>query len=170
VIRVATLEEFPQPEMVKLCKTLYSAFGIGAEYAGEVRSPDDATDPADAKALLEGAPAIRAYADDKILYITRKKLKDRQLPTGTAPTHGFAQYTGSRALISVAGVKDIEAGMKLISRHALHQIGHLWELHHCLDPRCSMYPPWTPSFLTGDSIFCSFCREKSEQKLRLAKS
>ena len=52
----------------------------------------------------------------------------------------------------------------------MHQIGHAWELHHCLDPRCSMYLPWTPSFAAGEPIFCTFCRDKSEQKLRLAKS
>ena len=63
-----------------------------------------------------------------------------------------------------------EEEARLIGRNALHQLGHLWELHHCLDPRCSMYPPWTPSFPQGDTTFCAFCRDKSEAKIRLAKS
>jgi predicted Zn-dependent protease len=52
----------------------------------------------------------------------------------------------------------------------MHQLGHTWELHHCLDPRCAMYPPWTLNFEGGDTFFDTFCRDKSEQKIRLAKS
>ena len=76
----------------------------------------------------------------------------------------------SRALVTSAGVKDPEAGLKLIARHAMHQLGHTWELHHCLDPRCAMYPPWTLNYDAGDTFFDTFCRDKSEQKIRLAKS
>jgi len=113
---------------------------------------------------------IRAYEDDKVLFITSRKLKERELPGGKAPTSGFAVYNKSRAIISTHGYKDLEASFKPVARNALQQIGHLWGLHHCLDPRCSMYPPWTPSFGAGEPTFCTFCREKSEQKLRLAKS
>ncbi|HYO67928.1 MAG TPA: hypothetical protein VEU33_17810, partial [Archangium sp.] len=94
----------------------------------------------------------------------------RELAGGKAPTPGFAQYNKSRAIISTHGYKDLEASFKPVARNALQQIGHLWGLHHCLDPRCSMYPPWTPSFSAGEATFCTFCRDKSEQKLRLAKS
>ena len=54
--------------------------------------------------------------------------------------------------------------------YALQEIGNAWGLHHCLDPRCAMYPHWTPSYPNGDASFCVFCRETSEQKIRLAKS
>ena len=128
------------------------------------------SEPLDAEKLLEEVEGVRAYADDKLLYLTPRKLKERELPSGTAPTHGFARYGKDRAIITTRRLKDMEVGFKPVARHALHQLGHLWELHHCLDPRCSMYPPWTPSFAQGDPIFCTFCREKSEQKIRLAKS
>ena len=104
------------------------------------------------------------------LLLTARRLKDRALPSGACPTHGFARFGKERAIITLHPHKDLEAGFKPAARHALHQLGHLWELHHCLDPRCSMYPPWTPSFPTGEPIFCTFCRDKSEQKIRLAKS
>ena len=71
---------------------------------------------------------------------------------------------------TVLRVKDLEAGAKLVARHALQLLGHTWDLHHCLDPRCAMYPPWTPSYPAGDAPFCTFCRDKSEQRIRLAKS
>jgi archaemetzincin len=170
VIRVVTLDPYEAPHLAKLCKLLYSAFAVGCEHSGSVEVPKELTEPLDANAVLEKAAGVRAYADDKLLYLTARKLKDRELPSGVAPTNGCAQYGKERALITTAGVKDFEEQLKLVGRHALHQLGHLWELHHCLDPRCSMYPPWTPSFANGDSIFCTFCRDKSEQKIRLAKS
>lgn len=170
MIRVATLEEFDQKHVEKLCRTLYTAFGVGCEHSGHVRFPPGLAEPYDAEKLLSSVEKVRSYADDKILYVTRSRLKERPLPTGIAPTFGFCNYGKDRAIVTIHPAKDIESQIKLISRHALHQVGHLWDLFHCLDPRCAMYPPWTPSFANGDSIFCTFCRDKSEQKIRLAKS
>jgi predicted Zn-dependent protease len=128
------------------------------------------SEPLDAEKLLAEIKGVRAYADDKVLFITSRKLKERELPGGKVPTPGYALYNKDRAIISTHGYKDLEASFKPVARNALQQIGHLWGLHHCLDPRCSMYPPWTPSFSAGEPTFCTFCRDKSEQKLRLAKS
>jgi predicted Zn-dependent protease len=153
-----------------LQKALYTAFGVGCEHSGDVALPSGTSDPADAEQLLRAAPSVRAYADDKLLYITKRKLKDRALPSGSGPTPGFCLYNESRALISVAGAPDLEANLKEVGRHAMHQLGHLWELHHCLDPRCAMYPPWTLGYDEQEASFCNFCRDKSEQKIRLAKS
>jgi predicted Zn-dependent protease len=170
LIRVVTLDEWDQKNVDKLCRALYAAFGVGCENAGSVPWPSDVGELADARKLLERVQSVRSYADDKLLYLTSKKLKDRELPSGTAPTHGYAIYGGDRALVTSYGIKNLQDGFKRVARNSLHQLGHLWDLHHCLDPRCSMYPPWTPSFVNGEVIFCNFCREKSEQKIRLAKS
>ena len=170
MIRVVPLEAYDSQELQRLCRSLYTAFGVGCESAAQVALPAGVGDPIDARKLLDQVQLVRAYADDKLLYLSSKKLKDRELPSGTAPTLGYALYGKDRALVSTHGVKNWEEGLKRVARHSLHQLGHTWELHHCLDPRCSMYPPWTPSFASGDSIFCTFCREKSEQKIRLAKS
>ncbi|MHB8878302.1 MAG: hypothetical protein ACYC8T_31790 [Myxococcaceae bacterium] len=170
MIRVVTLDPHDEKQVAKLCQTLYAAFGVGCEHSGHVAVPEGLPEPYDAAKLLEEVQGVRAYADDKLLYLTGKKLKDRPLPSGTVPTAGYCRYGKDRALISTAAVKNLEEGLKTVARHSLHQLGHVWELHHCLDPRCSMYPPWTPSFALGDAIFCTFCRDKSEQKIRLAKS
>jgi predicted Zn-dependent protease len=170
VIRVVTLDSYDPKHVEKLCRMLYTAFGVGCEHAGEEPLPSGLTEPFDAEQLLARAPKVRTYADDKVLYLTPRKLKDRAVASGTAPTPGFAIYGGDLALVSTHGVKDLEASLKLVGRHAMQQLGHLWDLHHCLDPRCAMYPPWTPSYPTGDSIFCTFCRDKSESRIRLAKS
>ncbi len=170
MIRVVTLDEFDPKQLGKFCQTLYTAFGVGCEHSGEVKPPAGLSEPFDVEALIKEMPRVNAYKDDKIVFLTRRKLAERELPSGKAPTHGFALQGRDKAVVSTHPKKDLEEGLKYAARHALHQIGHLWELHHCLDPRCSMYPPWTPSYQQGEAIFCTFCREKSEQKIRLAKS
>ena len=169
MIRLLTLDEYDPKQIEKLCNALYTAFGVGCETA-KIPMPAGVGDPVDARKLLEQVDTVRAYADDKLLYLLHKRLKDRELPSGTVPTHGYAWYGKDRAVVTTHGVKNLEEGLKRVTRSSMHQLGHLWDLHHCLDPRCSMYPPWTPSFANGDAIFCTFCREKSEQKIRLAKS
>ncbi len=170
MIRVVTLDPHEPVAVQRLCRLLYQAFGVGCDSAGDMELPAGLTAPFDAGALVRAAPAPKLYADDRVLYLTARPLQERTLVSGTAPTHGFAQYGGQRALITTVAIKDLEASLKLVARHAMHQLGHCWDLHHCLDPRCAMYPPWTPSFGAGDAIFDTFCREKSEQKIRLAKS
>ena len=170
MIRVITLDTYEEKPLAKFRQMLYAAFAVGCEHSGSVKLPAGFGEPLEAVKLLEAIDGVRAYADDKLLYLTSRKLKDRALPSGNCPTHGVARYAKDRAMISTAGIKNFEESLKTVGRHSLHQLGHLWELHHCLDPRCAMYPPWTPSFPTGDAIFCTFCREKSEQKIRLAKS
>jgi archaemetzincin len=171
VIRVVTLDSFDEKQIAKLCQTLYTAFGVGSEHSGQLEVPAGISEtPLDAERLLAELKGVRAYEDDKVLFITSRKLKERELASGKVPTPGYAIYNKARAIISTHGYKDLETAFKPVARNALQQLGHLWGLHHCLDPRCSMYPPWTPSFSQGEASFCTFCREKSEQKLRLAKS
>jgi len=169
VIRVVTLDTFDEKPLAKLCQTLYTSFGVGCVTSGPLEIPSGVSEPFDAEKLL-ATLKVKAYEDDKVLFVTSRKLKERELPSGMAPTIGYAWYNKDRAIISTHGHKDFEASFKPIARNALQQVGHLWGLHHCLDPRCSMYPPWTPSFSQGEASFCTFCREKSEQKIRLAKS
>ncbi len=170
MIRVLTLEDYDPKDLDKLCRALYAAFGVGCEHSAKVKWPEDVGEPVDARKFLERVDSVRAYSDDKLLYVISKKLKERELLPGTAPTHGWAKYGEDKAIITTHPTKNLEEGLKRVTRGAMHQLGHLWDLYHCLDPRCSMYPPWTPSFPQGDTIFCTFCRDKSEQKLRLAKS
>ncbi len=170
MIRVATLDEFDPKLLQQLCKVLYTAFGVGSEPSGTVAPPSGMSEPYEPHKLLDGAPSVRAFADDKVLYLTSRKLLPRKLATGEVPTYGVSRYNAQRALVSSAHVKNPAENIKVLARFALQELGHAWGLHHCLDPRCAMYPHWTPSFPTGEATFCVFCREVSEQKIRLAKS
>jgi len=172
VIRLVTLDPLEQETLDKLCRIVYQAYGLGCEYAGEVPVPKEAVkgEALDAVELLAKAEGVKSYADDKIVYLTTRPFLPRELPSGKAPTAGFAQYSGERAVVTTHGLPSGEALLKRLAKQVVHDVGHLWELHHCLDPRCSMYATWAPSFATGEPILCTFCREKSEAKIRLAKT
>ncbi|MBI5549536.1 MAG: hypothetical protein HY901_37090 [Deltaproteobacteria bacterium] len=172
MIRLVTLDTLERETLDKLCRIVFQAYGLGCELAGELQVPKEALkgDSVDATVLLERAPAVKSFADDKILYVTTRPFLNRELPSGKAPTPGLSQYGGERAVVSTHGLPGGEALLKRLAKQVIHDIGHLWDLHHCLDPRCAMYAPWAPSFSTGEPILCTFCREKSEQRIRMAKT
>ena len=170
MIRIVTLDEYDPAVLKTLTKVLYQAFGVGAELAGSAPVPAGFSEPFDGNKLLDALPKVSAFADDKVLYVTTRKLAPRKLPTGEAPTYGLSRYTEQRTIVSSAHVKGLVENPETLARYALQELGHAFGLHHCLDPRCSMFPQWSPSYPEGDAIFCVFCREQSEQRIRNSKS
>lgn len=170
MIRVATYEELEPKFLTDFLKLLYQAFGVGAEHSGNFNPPNSATEPFDAQQLLAEAPKVSAFQDDKILFLTGRTLKPRKLITGEVPTYGLTEYNGQRSVVTFAHVKNPYDNVRTVARYAMQEMGHAWGLHHCLDPRCAMYPHWTPSYAGADAQFCVFCRDASDQKIRLAKS
>ena len=181
MIRIATLEKLDPADLAALAKTLWAAYGLGCEHAGERTMPKDlvAKDGrVDAIRLLAEVEPVRLVADDKALYLTSAPLSLPAGPLGEPPCWGYAVYGGSQAVVSLSrlparGVTEasIEAWRRRLAREAIHVIGHLWDLHHCYDARCAMHPSWSPNLPAAPEIdLCTFCREKSEKKIRLAKT
>ena len=172
MIRLVVLDPIERETLDKLCRIMFQAYGLGCEYAGEVPTPKEAIKGGSlaAAALLQHAQPVKSFADDKTVYITSRPFLPRQLPSGEAPTTGLPQYAGGRAVVSTDGMPHGEALLKRLAKQVIHDVGHLWDLHHCLDPRCSMYATWAPSFVTGEPVLCPYCREKSEQRIRMAKT
>lgn len=170
MIRIFTLDEFDPALLKQLAKSLYTAFGVGAEHSGSVTAPHGQQEPYDANKLLDAMPKVTALADDKVLYLTSRKLAPRKLVSGEAPTYGLARYGQQRAVVTTANVKNLAENVKLLARYAMQEVGHTYGLHHCLDPRCAMYPQWTPSYVLGEASFCTYCRDSSEAKIRTTKS
>ena len=170
MIRIFTLDEFDPALLKQLAKSLYTAFGVGAEHAGSVTVPHGQQEPYDANKLLDAMPKVTALADDKVLYLTSRKLAPRKLVSGEAPTYGLSRYGQQRAVVTTANVKNVAENVKLLARYAMQEVGHTYGLHHCLDPRCAMYPQWTPSYVLGEASFCTYCRDSSEAKIRTTKS
>ncbi|WP_373044154.1 hypothetical protein [Vulgatibacter sp.] len=179
MIRVVTLESFEDADMDALCKMLFQAYGLGCERAGNLPLPEEAESVGDvgaydANTLLDEAETVKLVADDKLLYVTRRKLHQPEGPLGEPPTHGLAQFGGQKAVVSTALFpKDLEENSdefrKRLAKQAVREIGRTWELHTCLDPKCSMHPSWAAPFESNvEPVLCNFCREKSEEAIRLA--
>ena len=181
MIRIVTLERYDAQDIALLSRTLFQAFGLGTEHAGERPLPPEAKQDDgryDAVKLVAEVNPVKTFADDKVLYLTSAKLALKPGPLGEPPCWGFAQYGGEKAVVSTAkfparGVSEasIEAWRKRLARESIHAVGHLWDLHHCYDARCAMHPSWSPHLPASPEMdLCSFCREKSERKIRLAKT
>lgn len=181
MIRIVTLERIDPTDMAFLTGTLYRAFGVGTEHAGDRPVPTEAETRdgrLDAVKLLREVEPVRSLADDKVLYIAGAPLSLSPGPLGEPPCWGFADYGGERALVTTSrlparGVAEssIEAFRRRLAREATHALGHTWDLHHCYDARCAMHPSWSQGLSANPEMdLCTFCREKSERKIRLAKT
>ena len=171
MIRIFTLDEFDPALLKALTKSLYTAFGVGSEHSGAVTVPHGQQEPYDANKLLDAMPRVQALADDKVLFLTSRKLAVRKLVSGEAPTFGLSRYGQQRAVITTSTIKGLAPdNVKLLARYAMQEVGHTYGLHHCLDPRCAMYPQWTPSYALGEASFCTYCRDSSDAKIRTTKS
>jgi archaemetzincin len=80
---------------------------------------------------------------------------------------GEAQQGGKHALVSLHRLKTVDANapsdlslvMERSAKVALHELGHLYNLHHCTEPTCLMH--FSGSLRDLDETFldyCSYCR------------
>ena len=150
MIRVVTLSEFEDDTLTLVIKRLQSTYGVGVEIGRRTSRPTEAYDPAedayDAVKTLTEAEDVRAFGDDKILFLTDRPLSLPVGPMGKGPIDGFADYDGVKAVATSAGVpKGMELPDALAKRAARH-VGHLFGLHHCHDARCAMLPGWAEGF------------------------
>lgn len=175
MIRIVTLSEFEDETLDLVLKRLQNAYGVGAEVGRRTTMPNEAYDPGtdtyDALKLIEEAEDVRAFGDDKIIFLTDRPLSLPPGPMGTGPVDGFAQYGGLKGVVTSSGLgegKALPVAEGLAKRAARH-VGHLFGLHHCHDQRCSMLPGWAEGFTQyPDVTLCPFCREKSEQRIHQA--
>lgn len=181
MIRIVTLAPMDPGDLDFLSKALYRQFGVGTEHVGDRPMPTGtaaADGRHDASRLLDGAPPVRAFADDKVLYLCNVELSVPAGPLGEPPAWGISLQGGDRALVSTfrfrpRGVTEasVEAYRRRLARESIHYLGHLWDLHHCYDPRCAMHPSWSPHLADDpEHELDAFCREKSERRIRLAKT
>jgi predicted Zn-dependent protease len=178
MIRIVTLAEIPMEVLEHVSRRLHAAFGLGCEVEGEAELPETAwaagRDSLDAPRLLADVDdETELYADDKLVFLTVEPLSAPPGPMGKGPVDGFASATSGRCVVSLAalggkGQLPLDVGA---AKRTAHYVGHLWDLHHCFDPRCAMQPGWAPSFLQHPEVaLCLFCREKSERKIKLGQA
>ncbi|MBS2022732.1 MAG: hypothetical protein JST92_10000 [Deltaproteobacteria bacterium] len=175
MIRIVTLSVLPIEVIDHVTRRVHAAYGLGCEIEGEAHLPKGARDKDTnafdgPKLLAEIDDKTMLYADDKLLYITSEPVSTPPGPMGRGPISGYAQYGQGKAVVTshglgAKGALGLESGL---AKRAAHQVGHLWDLHHCFDPRCAMHPDWAPGFTQYPEVaLCLFCREKSERKIKL---
>ncbi len=80
---------------------------------------------------------------------------------------GEAQQGGKHALVSVCRLRTqgvnppslLSLLMERSSKVALHELGHLYNLHHCTDPRCIMHFAGSLQDLDETLLdYCTYCR------------
>jgi len=177
VIRVVPLEAFEEPDLRFACDALFKAFGVGTVVTEPAELPriEELDGGLPAAELVKAALAPRGIADDVTLFLTRRRLSQAKGPHGAPPTHGFAAYDGDRAIVTTALFGKLaelsEEFQKRLAKQAVHEVGHLFGLHACLEAKCSMGPPWTELYAQHvEPTLCNFCREKSEKRLQLARA
>lgn len=178
MIKVVTLDPFEPKDVEELCKQLYQTFAVGCETAGSLPLPEEAESKEekgayDAAILLAEAETVKLVGTDKLLYLTKRKLLQPEGPPGRPPTYGLAESGGQKAVVTTALFpklkEDTDAFRNRLAKEAIRQVGILWELHTCTDEKCAMHPSWTEAFTTHeDPILCNFCRETSEERIRIA--
>ena len=175
MIRIVTLSEFPPDVIDFVSRRIHAAYGMGCELEGEGDVPkgslDDDQEGLDAVKIVETMDDdVTLYADDKIVYLTSEKLVAPAGPMGNGPVDGYAQYGGGKAVVTSHGLgeKGLPALDIGLAKRTAHYVGHLWDLHHCFDPRCAMHPGWSPGFAAyPEVVLCLYDREKSERKIKL---
>lgn len=179
MIRVVTLEPFLPEDVQAVCSRLYQTFGLGTEFAGSLPLPEEAErkKPAgsyDADLLLQEAETVKLVADDKLLYLMKSKLYVPEGPLGAPPVSGHAQIGGQKAVLTTANFpkrpqEGTEGFQDRLAKLAIREIGRTWDLRSCPDPKCAMHPPWAEGFTANEApVLCNFCREQSEERIRLA--
>lgn len=173
MIRVVTLSEFEDETLALVLKRLHHNYAVGVEIGRRTTMPTEAYDPeTDAYKAVETiaeAEDVRAFGDDKILFLTDRPLSLPVGPMGPGPVDGFADFGEVKAIATSA---DVPKGMELpsaLAKRAIRHVGHLFDLHHCHDAKCAMLPGWLEGFSQHpDADLCPFCREKSEQRISKA--
>ncbi len=174
MIRVVTLSEFEDETLALVLKKLQNTYGVGVEHGRSASMPREAYDPAsdayDAIKTVAEAEDVRAFGDDKVLFLTDRPLSLPSGPMGNGPVDGFADYGGLKAVATTAGLgaKSLPVAEGLAKRSA-RQVGHLFGLHHCYEARCAMLPGWAEGFTQNpETMLCVYCREKSERRIQNA--
>ncbi len=106
---------------------------------------------------------LKSYeVDDITLFVTEHDLFVDRLNF----VFGEAELNGKRAIISLYrlkpefyGEKDDELFKKRILKEAMHELGHVFGLLHCKNPKCVMY--FSNSIVDTDRkewMYCERCR------------
>jgi archaemetzincin len=153
----------------KLAANLSVAFSSGVDILQGIELPDEAENQERGQfystVILTKLELMRQNQTEKILGITEEDLYVPTLPFvyGEAdPESGCAVVSFFRLRQEFFGLPEDEKQIyQRMLKEAIHQMGHLYNLSACNNPRCVMYR--SESMLDTDSKaekFCDICRRR----------
>jgi archaemetzincin len=157
------------PEMIAFLKTEIGSIFGAVEVRPAARVPPEARvperDQREGSSLLRALPAAETGASDALLGVIDEDLFVADL------NFIFGLAYGRRAIISLTRLRREYYGLspdpKLLreraKKEAIHELGHVFGLPHCPDPRCVMH--FSNSIAETDLKgwrFCGRCREMLE--------
>ena len=178
VVSIGPIERSLVEGVVDFVRNYYSRFGISAEFVGEVPAgPFSVAFNAQRSQYLGRVflPTLSALRERlgavAILGITELDLYEE----GLNFVFGLANPSLRSAIVSVHRLRNEFYGLKsdeglLLERavkEAMHELGHVFGLKHCPNPRCVMH--FSNSLFDTDAkgpLYCQRCEEKLEENLR----
>ncbi|MGD2295437.1 MAG: archaemetzincin family Zn-dependent metalloprotease [Candidatus Aminicenantes bacterium] len=159
-----------------LAKKIAQRFECDVVLFPPVEVPEDAFVPErnqynSSSILRDLRSSLDAKDQDKVLWITDVDLFVRDLNF----IFGEAEIAGRCAIISLARLRpsyygrqeDEQLLLGRIAKEAIHELGHIFSLGHCVDKKCVMYfsnSLWDTDQKSSD--FCSRCKKAIENKKR----
>lgn len=178
IIEIVTMGEVERPlleglkrELTKAYVPLVESCVIGAS----LEMPPAAYNPSrkqhDADLILERV-LHRITGENKVLALTDV---DLYVPDKNF-VFGLAQYLGRIAVVSLKRLNttfygastDYRLLLERVTKEAIHELGHVFGLEHCVDKTCVM--SFSNSILDVDkkkSAFCKTCRRKLHRQTTL---
>ncbi len=144
-----------------------SHMGVDAMVIAPMKHPAYALDPRklqyDAGLIIEALGGCADAGYDKVVGVLSV---DLFVPI-FSHVYGEAQQGGTCAVVSTFRTGDSQVGRQSVgavllertAKIALHELGHLFNLTHCRDPRCLMH--FSGDLMMLDQIqfhFCHYCR------------
>jgi archaemetzincin len=166
-IGVVALGEVPELVLQSIAAHIQGILHVEVDVLPHLSLPSSAFDQGrlqySASRMLQHLEALSFPGGDKIMGVLDG---DLFVPIFTYVL-GEAQQGGKHALVSLHRLKTQEANapsdlsllLERSAKVALHELGHLYNLHHCMDPGCLMH--FSGSLRDLDETFldyCSYCR------------
>jgi archaemetzincin len=174
-IGVVALGEVTEPIPQSIAAHIQGILHVDVDVLPPLPLPSSAFDQArlqySASHMLQHLETLSLSRWDKIMAVLDR---DLFVPIFTYVL-GEAQQGGKHALVSLHRLKTQEANdpsalsllMERSAKVALHELGHLYNLHHCMDPRCLMHFSGSLRDLDETILdYCSYCRIYIRDALR----
>ncbi|MFC2077024.1 archaemetzincin family Zn-dependent metalloprotease [candidate division KSB1 bacterium] len=172
VIYCVPLDGFPEVILWEISTNLERRLGITTTNLPEMKLQSHSFDPErgqnNSTAILQGLQIVDHEQDDRVLGLT---MVDLFIPIFTF-VFGEAQLNGLASVVSGFRLRNEYYGLprdsglfhERLLKECLHELGHTWGLHHCLNSSCVMRKStYVENIDLKEADFCPECVEERKE-------